>query len=171
MKIDGRLTFATCILSLVLILNSGAICYASGASATEVVLTRISQVETGDAYDVWVDTGNDAAYVTCGYSGVKIFDVSDPYNPTELASVPSSSDGYAHQFIMRDNLMFLGDGRGGLKIIDCTSSSSPDVLNQYTGDYAWDVEVEGSTAFVANGFMGNGDKLTIVNITDPIWHI
>ncbi|MHA2207899.1 MAG: LVIVD repeat-containing protein [Candidatus Thorarchaeota archaeon] len=166
MKIGGRLTCAACILSLALILNSGAICYASGASLSEIVLTRISQVETGDAYDVWVDTDNDIAYVTCGYSGVRVFDVNDPHNPAELASVPSSSNGYAHQFVMRENLMFIGDGSGGLKIIDLSSPSDPGVLTQYTGDYAWDLGVIGDTAFIANGFMGSGDRLTIVNITD-----
>jgi hypothetical protein len=139
----------------------------SGASTNEITLTRIGQVETGDAYDVWVDTDNDIAYVTCGYSGVRVFDVSDPHNPTDLASIPSSSNGYAHQFVMRESLMYIGDGSGGLKIINCTNSSNPDVLMQFTGDYAWAAEVEGDTAFVANGFMGSGDRLTIVNVTDP----
>jgi hypothetical protein len=75
--------------------------------------------------------------------------------------------GYAHQFDMRDNLMFMGDGHGGLKIIDFENVSSPVVLNQYTGNYAWDVEVVGGTAFVANGYSGTGGRLTIVNVTDP----
>lgn len=162
-----RLACDICILALVLILNSGASCFASGASTNELVLTRIGQVETGDAYDVWVDTDNDIAYVTCGYSGIKIFDVRDPHNPAEVTNVPSSSGGYAHQIAMRENLMFLGDGQGGLKIIDFANWSNPVVRCQYTGDYAWDVEVVGDTAFVANGFRGNGDRLTIVDATDP----
>lgn len=135
--------------------------------ANQIVLTKIAQVETGDAYDVWIDTDNDIAYVTCGYSGVKIYDISDPHEPIELANVSSSSSGYAHQLVMRENLMFIGDGRGGLKIIDFENLSNPVVLSQYTGDYAWDVEVRGDTAFVANGFQGIGGKLTIVNVTDP----
>ncbi|MFW9975432.1 MAG: hypothetical protein ACFFDQ_09225, partial [Candidatus Thorarchaeota archaeon] len=79
---------------------------------------KIGQVETGDAYDVWIDTDDDIAYVTCGYSGVKVFGISDPREPTEVVNIPSSSNGYAHQFDMRDNLMYIGDGQGGLKIID-----------------------------------------------------
>jgi hypothetical protein len=137
------------------------------ASASQIVLTKTGQIETGDAYDLWIDTVNDIAYVTCGYSGVKVFDIGDPRNPTEMANVPSSSSGYAHQLVMRDNLMFIGDGQGGLKIIDFENVSSPVVLSQYTGDYAWDVEVIGDTAFVANGFRGSGGRLTIVNVTDP----
>ncbi|MFW9966134.1 MAG: LVIVD repeat-containing protein [Candidatus Thorarchaeota archaeon] len=162
-----RVVTAICILALFLIVNSGSFRFVSGASTNEIMLTRVGLVETGDAYDVWVDTDNDIAYVTCGYSGVKIFDIRNPYNPVELASVPASASGYAHQFVMSGNLMLIGDGSGGLKIIDCTNSSNPDVLTQFTGDYAWAVEVEGETAFVANGFMGGGDRLTIVNITDP----
>lgn len=142
----------------------------SGASTTDLVLSRIAGVETGDAYDVWIDTDRNIAYVSCGYSGVRIFDVSNPADPVELAHLPSEDiDGhqaYAHQVFVRGNLLFVGDGRGGLKIIDCTNSSSPEVLCQYTGHYAWAVEVEGDTAFVANGFLGSGDRLTIVNVTD-----
>jgi len=128
---------------------------------------KIGQVETGDAYDVWVDTDDDIAYVSCGYSGVKVFGISDPREPTNMANIPSSSSGYAHQFDMRDDLMYIGEGQGGLKIIDLENISSPVTLSQFTGDYAWDVEVVGNVAFVANGFQGSGDKLTIVNVTDP----
>jgi len=166
-RMKSKLTCVICVLALFFILNSRASCFVSGTSTNEFILTRIGQVETGDAYDVWVDNDNEVAYVTCGYSGVKIFDVSDPYNPAEIASVPSSLSGYAHQFTMRDNLMFIGDGSGGLKIIDFENSSNPDVVYQFTDDYSWAVEVEGDAAFVVNGFMGSGDRLTIVNVTDP----
>jgi len=150
-----------------MILNSLLGCCVPIASANQIVLTKIAQIETGDAYDVWVDTSSNITYVTCGYSGVKAFDVSDPGNPIEIASVSSSLDYYAHQLVMRNNLMFIGDGRGGLKIINFGNISSPIVLSQYTGDYAWDVEVRGNTAFVANGYSGTGGRLTVVNITDP----
>jgi len=162
-----RLIVITCVLGLVLILNAIPSFFVEGASANQIVLTKTGQIDTGDAYDLWIDPENDIACVTCGYSGIKIFDISDPHSPTGIANVSSSLSGYAHQLVVRDNLMYIGDGQGGLKIIDVTDVSNPVVLNQYTGDYAWDVEVIGNTAFVANGFMGSGDKLTVVNITDP----
>ncbi|MFW9862806.1 MAG: LVIVD repeat-containing protein [Candidatus Thorarchaeota archaeon] len=166
-KMKTRTAIVIWIIALILTLNPGTIHLVSGADTNEVVLARIGQIETADAYDLWVDPNNDIAYVTCGYSGVIVLDVSEPHNPTELALMPSSSNGYAHQFVMRENLMFIGDGNGGLKIIDWANLSNPNLLSQYTGEYSWDVEVEGNTAFVANGFMGSGDRLTIVNITDP----
>ncbi len=49
----SRLITVVCILVLVLILESGASCFASGASASGIVLTKAGQIETGDAYDVW----------------------------------------------------------------------------------------------------------------------
>ncbi len=163
----SRFTRGLCFLVFAMILNSLLGCCVPIASANQIVLTKIAQIETGDAYDVWVDTSSNITYVTCGYSGVKAFDVSDPGNPIEIASVSSSLDYYAHQLVMRNNLMFIGDGRGGLKIINFGNISSPIVLSQYTGDYAWDVEVRGNTAFVANGYSGTGGRLTVVNITDP----
>jgi hypothetical protein len=165
--LKNRLNKTTRALVLILILSSILCCFVPKTSANQIVLTKIGQVETGDAYDVWIDTDNDIAYVTCGYSGVKVFDISDPHEPTEVANVSSSLDYYAHQFDMRDNLMFIGDGRGGLKIIDFENVSSPVVLSQYTGNYAWDVEVTGGIAFVANGYSGIGGRLTVVNVTDP----
>ena len=154
-------------LVMVLILNPAMGWFVPEVRASQLVLTKIAQVETGDAYDLWIDTDNHIAYVTCGYSGVKVFNVSNPHNPTQIANVSSSSNGYAHQLVMRDNLMLIGDGHGGLKIIDFETLSNPVVLTQYTGDYAWDVEVKGHVAFVANGLTGSGGKLTIVNVTNP----
>lgn len=55
-------------LVLFIILNSTISCFVPGVSANEIILTRVGQLETGDAYDVWVDSDNNIAYVTCGYS-------------------------------------------------------------------------------------------------------
>ncbi|MFW9908520.1 MAG: LVIVD repeat-containing protein [Candidatus Thorarchaeota archaeon] len=162
----GRYTRVICYLVLITILNSILSCFVLRASANQIVLTKVGQVETGDAYDVWVDSNKDITYVSCGYSGVKVFDTSDPYEPTELASVPSSSGGYAHQLFMRDDTMFVGDGNGGLKIINFEDESNPVVLSQFTGNYAWDVAVVEDVAFVANGFSGIGCVLTSVNVTN-----
>ncbi|MFW9943663.1 MAG: LVIVD repeat-containing protein [Candidatus Sifarchaeia archaeon] len=158
-----------CILALVLVVSVGFLaCPVSGASTGNLVLSRLAGVQTGDAYDVYVD--DDIAYVTCGYSGLKVFNVSNPSNPFEIAHVPSDYVGgqqaYAHQLFVDDNLLYIGDGRGGLKIVDCTNPTNPEVLVQYSGHYAWDVEVVGDVAFVSNGFMGSGDRLTIVNVTN-----
>ncbi|UCH04528.1 MAG: hypothetical protein JSW05_13380 [Candidatus Thorarchaeota archaeon] len=158
-----------CILALVLIVSVGFLVWpVSGASKGSLLLSRLAGVQTGDAYDVYVD--GEIAYVTCGYSGLKVFNVSDPSNPFEIAHMPSDLVGgqqaYAHQLFMSDNLLYIGDGRGGLKILDCTTPTSPEALCQYSGHYAWDVEVEGDVAFVSNGFMGIGDRLTIVNVTN-----
>jgi len=161
--LSNRLSCIIRILALVLILNSGPIGLASAASTSGLVLTRIAQVDTGDAYDVRVDTGNQIAYVTCGYSGMRIFDISDPHNPAQVGYVSPSSGGYAHQLAVRENLVFIADGYGGIKIVDVTNYSSPVVLGQYIGYYAWDVEVVGNTAFAANT---HDNGLTIVNVTD-----
>lgn len=165
MKTRLRNVFFT--LVLILILNLTLTCFVPRVAASQMVLTKIGQIETSDAYDLWIDTDLDIAFVTCGYSGVKVFDVSDPTNITEIANVPSSLSGYAHQLVKYGNLVYVGDGQGGLKIIRFDDLLHPVVLSQYTNDYTWDVEVLGNTAFLANGFMGSGDRLTVVNVTDP----
>ncbi len=54
-------------------------------------ITELSRVSTGeDAYSLLVE--DDYCYVTCGYSGFKIFDVSDRSNPELVAYFPQVSD-------------------------------------------------------------------------------
>ena len=85
-----------------------------------VNITYLDRIGTGgDTFDVKVI--NDIAYVTCGYFGLNIFNVSDPQNITRLGSLEEipigSSSGYAHQFSIDFPLMYVGDGRGGLNIV------------------------------------------------------
>jgi hypothetical protein len=125
----------------------------------------------GDSYDIQVVDG--IAYVTCGYSGLKIFNISDPSNLIELGDLPESYSGYAHQFFIDFPLMFIGDGRGGLHIVNVSNPTNPSSLFHYADFYSWDVKVidenESKIAFVGNGFMGDQNSgLAILDITDPI---
>jgi hypothetical protein len=125
----------------------------------------------GDAYDVQVL--NNIAYVTCGYQGLKIFDVSDPYNIKLLGYLSEEHSGYAHQFYLEFPLMYIGDGRGGLNIVNISDPTSPISISRIKEFYSWDVDVStiggDKFAFVGNGYMGDiTSGIAIVNITDPI---
>lgn len=67
------------ILIIVFILSITA--FKSGGSLIkdQIEFTKISETWTGgDTYDVWVDEDCNLAYVTYGYSGFRIFNVSTP---------------------------------------------------------------------------------------------
>jgi hypothetical protein len=132
-------------------------------------VVTLSNTNTGqDAYDIYVDLSNQLCFVSCGYEGVKIFNISNLEGPNLLSSIPEVN-GYAHQFdVVNNNILFIGDGSGGLKIINCSEPSNPEVIVQYTGDYSWVVNVDeqNEIAYVSNGGFGLDPRLTILNITN-----
>jgi hypothetical protein len=131
----------------------------------------------GDSYDVQVI--GDIAYVTCGYSGLKIFNISNPLNLIELGSLPEDNfgpdhhSGYAHQFFIDFPLMYIGDGRGGLHIVNVSDSKNPSSLSHFIDYYSWDIQIVEENgdkiAFTGNGFMGDANSgLAILNVTNPL---
>ncbi|MHA2296880.1 MAG: LVIVD repeat-containing protein [Candidatus Hodarchaeales archaeon] len=144
----------------------------SGTSETTLTLTKIGQFNLDDGYDVWVDSDKKVAYVTNGYSGVTILDVTTPSSPVELASVPSADipgmwDGYAHQFLIQEDIIYVGDGIGGLKVINVSDPSNPTVIKQYVDGYAWSARIVGNSVFIPHGYFDVNGEMTVVNITDP----
>ncbi|MFX0086807.1 MAG: LVIVD repeat-containing protein [Candidatus Hodarchaeota archaeon] len=139
-------------------------------------LLPLSETVTGgDAYDVWVDEVKETAYVTCGYRGLRIFNVSNPSNLSLLAHIPETpavintghSTAYAHQLLVRNEIVFIGDGPGGLKIINCSDPKNPLLLSQFTEGYSWDIKLIDDVAFVANGWNNMGNPgMMVVNVTD-----
>ncbi|MFX0093820.1 MAG: LVIVD repeat-containing protein, partial [Candidatus Hodarchaeota archaeon] len=157
-----------------LLLNVGATgCLASQEGNEGIIFTKLGEIFTGgDAYDVWVK--NELAFVTCGYLGLKIFDVSDPSNITEVGHLPASSGGYAHQLFIANDLVYIGGGQAGLEIINISDPSSPQRVTRYkepATTYPWAVQVVGNIAFLANGYITAGAGLSILDIsnhTSPI---
>jgi hypothetical protein len=149
----------------------------SVASNSSIKLDKVGAIETGgDAYDVWVDENLEFAYVTCGYHGLRIFDISDMSNPDLLAHVPESSpiiytghsSGYAHQLFVDNNLIYVGDGPSGLTIIDASDRLNPQVLTHFDGGYTWDIAVNEDLAYIVNGFNNRGSPgFMVVNVSDP----
>ena len=65
-------------------------------------LTELARVNTGgDAYTVKVE--GKYCFISCGYSGFRIFDISNLSAPFQVAHIPQSANGYAHQFILHKN--------------------------------------------------------------------
>ncbi|MFW9854390.1 MAG: LVIVD repeat-containing protein [Candidatus Thorarchaeota archaeon] len=142
----------------------------------ELVLSKIGQLPTGgDAYDVCVDEEREIAVITCGYYGVRFVNVSDPSNPIELSHIPAPpaaigtghATGYAHQFCVEDNIIYVGDGAAGLTVINSTDPSNPIIISDSTEGYAWDIEIQQNIVYVSSGLFGNTAGLLILNATDP----
>ncbi len=78
--------------------------------------------------------------------------------------------GYASSILVSDEIVFIADGRGGLKILDVHDPKHPQLINSYgDGDIksmAYTIKKSGDILFMANGFHG----LIIFDVSD-IAHI
>ncbi len=114
-----------------------SLCFIPGSaldSEKSYSIVTLSNTNTGgDTYDIHVDLSNQLCFVSCGYQGVKIFNISNLEEPNLIASIPEEG-GYAHQFEVMNNHLFIGDGNGGLKIIDCSEPSNLELKAQYISD-------------------------------------
>jgi hypothetical protein len=135
------------------------------AQNSEWIITEISRISTGgDAYTILVE--GDYCYITCGYSGFKIFDISDFSNPVQVASIPQLSDGYAHQFILKDGIAYIGNGYGGIWIINCTNPENPSVITNFRHDYSWDIQIMDDILYAGNGHIQAQESITVTNISN-----
>jgi hypothetical protein len=137
----------------------------TGSETSDWKIMEISRVATGgDAYSLLVE--DDYCYITCGYSGFKIFNVTDTSNPIRVANLPQSNDGYAHQFILKDKIAYIGNGLDGIWIINCTDPENPSVITNYRHDYSWDIQIKDDILFSGNGHIDIQESITITNISD-----
>ncbi|MHA2366897.1 MAG: LVIVD repeat-containing protein, partial [Candidatus Hodarchaeales archaeon] len=170
----------TCFVILSISVNSTS-SYTHSMVSNNVELILLSETGTGgDTYDIWVDETKELAYVTCGYYGLRILNISNPSDPVLLSIVPESSavintghtTAYAHQILVKDHIAYIGDGPGGLKIINCSDPENPSVITHFTEGYSWDLEIVNNVAFVANGWnnMGNPGMMVIdiTNLSNPL---
>lgn len=111
------------------------------------------------------------------------FLVSGCGKPNEAESLDSGSDfggytivsktlipGYANDVVVKDSLVYMAQGEGGLSIVNVTNPSAPEVVSVTTEDvrgYSSKIIVHDTTAYIAAGSFG----VTVVNITDPLFPI
>lgn len=97
------------------------------------------------------------AYISCGYLGTWIMDIS---NPTDLLrdDVFSEND-WANHADVQGNLMIVADSGDGVELADITNKESVESIKVIPTSYAYDVLIDGDYAYVAD----NGDGIRVIN--------
>jgi hypothetical protein len=91
----------------------------------------------------------DSVYLAGLISGVRIVDVSDPWNPREVNHIRVDEYTSTRAVFVQDSLMFLADGSRGLHIVKLTDELS--VIGYFrTGGNAMDVAVKDGKIYVAD---------------------
>lgn len=123
--------------------------------------TLVGSFDTaGSALDVQVALNR--AYVADFESGLRIIDVTNPAAPTDLGGYDT---GNARGIQVAGELAYIADGESGqLVIVNVTTPTAPVPLATYsTGGLAWNVDLQGNLAFVADG----GGGFDIIDVSSP----
>jgi hypothetical protein len=111
----------------------------------------------GIAYSSLVN-GN-TAYVAYGDFGVRILDVSNPGNITELGNYETG--GSSRKIVMKDDVAFVANRAGGVLVLDVANTAAPESLTTLTGGTVNDVALSGNYVYAAARDLG----IAIINAT------
>jgi len=142
------------------------------ASASEnVKFKKIADVSAGDGYDILIDEGNDYCFVSLGYTGIKLYDITTMESPELVEWKTQENNGYAHQLYKRGTNIYVGDGRAGLTVINWSDPENFVIQNRTLGYYGWSATSDdaGETLFLASGgsLFGYDTEIVLFNITNP----
>jgi hypothetical protein len=106
-----------------------------------------------------------------GEVNLKIIDISDPLNPSEIKEYNiNGSNNYPfnkdYDIKATKDQVYIADSYKGLKIIDVSNHSDPSLAGQYeTNGSVRGVEIYGNYAYIANAFGVEENK--IIDISNP----
>jgi hypothetical protein len=119
----------------------------------------------GSVEDVYVVNGY--AYVADGNMGLKIYNITDPYEKDGDKALIGSVDtaGYAYGIYVYGRYAYVADGSNGVVIVNVSDPSSPSIVNTISVSNldARSVFVNGKYAYVAD--YGSG-RLLVFDVSD-----
>lgn len=102
----------------------------------------------------------DYAYVMA-WEGLKVYDVSDPLSPYEVAYLIGGWTGW-HDIKLAGDYAYVSMHGGGLVVFDISDPTTPFSAGSYN-TIAWEVELYGDYAYLASDTGG----VEVLDITDP----
>ncbi|KAA3618710.1 MAG: T9SS C-terminal target domain-containing protein [Calditrichaeota bacterium] len=105
------------------------------------------------------------AYVADGNKGLRILDISDSKNTTEVSLLGTGSYfAPAQDIAISGNFAFVAISYGGLITVDISDPANPTQIDSVgTKEYANGIAINGNKAFISNGF----DGMRIFDISNP----
>lgn len=104
------------------------------------------------------------AYVADYFQGLRIINVSDPSNPSEIGAIDPQGTDRAFDVVINGTYAYVAYGNSGLWVFDVSNPTFPTLAGYIESDgFSTGVAISGSYAYVAYGSIG----LQIINISDP----
>jgi len=101
------------------------------------------------------------AYLCDFAKGLRILNISDRTRPYEIGFWATAT-GACCAVAISGSYAYIADGSDGLKVINIENPSNPYEVGFYDTYYAWDVAIQDSFAYIADG-----GGLLIINIQNP----
>jgi len=110
------------------------------------IISKSTYENLTNAWTVFVEAG--VAYVADGNGGIKILNVSDPFNVEELSTMATSAP--ARDLDVVNGIAYVAVGSQGLDIFDVADPSNPSFLSNYQSPFfTAGVSVVGDKAYLA----------------------
>ena len=121
-------------------------------------------VETHDYTEGLFIDGNDL-YVANGNNGLKIFDISDPVNMTQIGNLYTS---YANKVYVSGDYAYIADHTAGLQIIDVSDKTNPQVKSSLdTPGAAYGIFYKDGYVYLADYSSQNMYVIDVSNPSNP----
>ncbi len=131
---------------------------------THLVPTIGNAIPAESAFDISIEDveiiGNYALFAAHG-NGIIIYDISSPASPQFISQIVTNN---AFSLAADNNLVYVADGDGGLKIFDISQIDKPTLLSSIkTSGSARDIRFKNNFVFLAVGAAG----VDVVEVGDP----
>ena len=95
------------------------------------------------------------AYVADHYQSLRIIDISDPSNPSEIGAIDPQGIDRAYDVAVSGSYAYVAHGLSGLWIYNISNPTAPTLAGFFdTGGFATGIAVSGLYAYVADGSAG-----------------
>ena len=89
----------------------------------------LGHLKTTNAWSLAIDATNDFAFVADGDGGIKVINIRNPKNPSQIGSAPTS--GTARDIRIHNNYLFVAVGAAGIDVFDIGSPSMPRLVDNF----------------------------------------
>ncbi|MEZ4746823.1 MAG: T9SS type A sorting domain-containing protein [Calditrichia bacterium] len=118
----------------------------------------------GSAFSTFVD--GDKAYVAYGSAGLRILDVSNPANISELGQFDTPGD--AREVVVKDDVAFIADRDEGVRVVDVSNPAAPTEITSIATPRARGIAISGNYVYVAASDSGLA-VIDATNASSPVW--
>lgn len=140
--------------------------YDVSTPATPVFASSIDVNAPAEGKAFGINLDGDHAFVAYGDAGLRVLDITNPSNLTQVVQVDirnDSDEGQARQVVVSGSYAYVASRSAGVQIVDISDLENASVVGNIDISDAGDVAVDDTVLVVAGG-----SGITILSISDPL---